>query len=135
MIPRRNSPSILFTLATIGIVALLLFHLQPNRSVKAQDPEEAYEEEVLKGKDQLRRRGRRLAGVHGKKQDGLAAVSRHGPANTPSVWRTWVSAYIVIDHEGIVQYMSVGTSWMRSAALHDAIRKQVKIVAKSVEAR
>ena len=46
MIARRNSPSILFTLATIGIVALLLFHLQPNRSVKAQDPEETYEERL-----------------------------------------------------------------------------------------
>lgn len=56
MIPRRNSPSILFTLATIGIFALLLLQLQPIRSVKAQDPEEAYEEEVLKGKDLLRRR-------------------------------------------------------------------------------
>lgn len=56
MIPRRNSPSTLITLATIGILALLLLQLQPNRSVKAQDPDEAYEEELLKGKDLLRRR-------------------------------------------------------------------------------
>jgi peroxiredoxin/Flp pilus assembly protein TadD len=44
-------------------------------------------------------------------------------------------SYIVIDHEGIVRFQSVGTSWQRSANLDDAIRKQVKIVAKSVEAR
>lgn len=43
--------------------------------------------------------------------------------------------YIVIDHEGIVRYQSVGTSWARSAELHEQIRKQMKVVAKSVEAR
>lgn len=43
--------------------------------------------------------------------------------------------YIVIDHEGIVRFISTGSSWQRSANLDDAIRKQVKIVAKSVEAR
>ena len=43
--------------------------------------------------------------------------------------------YIVIDHEGIVRFQSVGTSWQRSASLEDAIRKQVKLVAKSLEAR
>ena len=43
--------------------------------------------------------------------------------------------YVVIDHEGIVRFQSVGTSWQRSANLDDAIRKQVKIVAKSVEDR
>ena len=43
--------------------------------------------------------------------------------------------YIVIDHEGIVRFQSVGTSWVQSANLDDAIRKHVKIVAKSVEAR
>ena len=43
--------------------------------------------------------------------------------------------YIVIDHEGIVRFQSVGTSWQRSANLNDAISKHVKIVAKSVEAR
>ncbi len=43
--------------------------------------------------------------------------------------------YIVIDHEGIVRFMSTGSSWQRSANLDDAIRKHVKIVAKSVEAR
>lgn len=43
--------------------------------------------------------------------------------------------YIVIDHEGIVRFQSIGTSWQRSANLEDAIRKQVKIVAKSTEPR
>lgn len=43
--------------------------------------------------------------------------------------------YILIDHEGIVRFQSVGFSWLRSANLDDAIRKQVKIVARSVEAR
>ena len=38
--------------------------------------------------------------------------------------------YIVIDHEGIVRYRASGTSWERSAYLEDAIKKQVKIVAK-----
>jgi hypothetical protein len=38
--------------------------------------------------------------------------------------------YIVIDHEGIVRYSSIGTSWEKSADLHSAIQKQVKIVAK-----
>jgi hypothetical protein len=43
--------------------------------------------------------------------------------------------YIVIDHEGIVRYTSVGTSWARSAELHEQIRKHMKVVAKSLEAR
>jgi peroxiredoxin len=43
--------------------------------------------------------------------------------------------YVVIDHEGIVRFQSIGFSWMRSANLEDAIRKQVKIVAKSTEVR
>ena len=43
--------------------------------------------------------------------------------------------YIVIDHEGIVRFQSIGFSWMRSANLDDAIRKHVKIVARSTEAR
>jgi len=43
--------------------------------------------------------------------------------------------YIVIDHEGIVQFRSVGLSWQRSTNLEGAIRKQVKIVAKSTEAQ
>lgn len=38
--------------------------------------------------------------------------------------------YIVIDHEGIMRFRSSGTSWERSAYLEDAIKKQVKIVAK-----
>lgn len=43
--------------------------------------------------------------------------------------------YIVIDHEGIVRFQSVGLSWQRSAALDENIKKQIKIVAKSTEAR
>lgn len=43
--------------------------------------------------------------------------------------------YILIDHEGIVRFQSVGLSWMRAAALDESIRKQIKIVAKSTEAR
>ena len=43
--------------------------------------------------------------------------------------------YIVIDHEGVVRFQSVGLSWTRAAALDEAIRKQIKIVAKSTEAR
>ena len=43
--------------------------------------------------------------------------------------------YIVIDHEGIVRFQSIGFSWQRAASLDDAVRKQVKIVAKSTEAR
>ena len=43
--------------------------------------------------------------------------------------------YVLIDHEGIVQFTSVGSSWQSSASLHDAIKKQVKIVAKSTEAQ
>jgi thiol-disulfide isomerase/thioredoxin len=42
--------------------------------------------------------------------------------------------YIVIDHEGIVRFRTSGTSWERSAYLDDAIRKQVKIVAKATTA-
>jgi len=39
--------------------------------------------------------------------------------------------YIVIDHEGIIRFRTSGTSWERSAFLSDAIKKQVKIVAKT----
>jgi hypothetical protein len=42
---------------------------------------------------------------------------------------------VVIDHEGIVQFRSVGLSWQRSANLEDAIRKHIKVVAKSTEAQ
>lgn len=38
--------------------------------------------------------------------------------------------YIVIDHEGIIRFRTSGTSWEGSAYLDDAIKKQVKIVAK-----
>lgn len=40
--------------------------------------------------------------------------------------------YILIDHEGIVRFRSVGTSWERTGALDDAIRKQIKILAKTL---
>jgi len=40
--------------------------------------------------------------------------------------------YILIDHEGIVRYRSVGTSWEHTGALDDAIKKQLKILAKSL---
>jgi peroxiredoxin/Flp pilus assembly protein TadD len=43
--------------------------------------------------------------------------------------------YVVIDHEGIVRHQSVGMSWTRAASLDEAIRKQVKIIAKTTEAR
>lgn len=39
--------------------------------------------------------------------------------------------YIVIDHEGIIRFRSIGTSWERSADLSEAIRKYVKVVAKT----
>lgn len=43
--------------------------------------------------------------------------------------------YVLIDHEGIVRFQSVGMSWLRAASLDDAIRKRVKIVAKNTEAQ
>ena len=43
--------------------------------------------------------------------------------------------YMVIDHEGIVRFQSVGFSWLRSANLDDAIKKHMKAAARSVEAR
>lgn len=43
--------------------------------------------------------------------------------------------YILIDHEGIVRFSSIGLSWQRSASLSEAIQKQIKIVAKSNEVR
>ena len=39
--------------------------------------------------------------------------------------------YIVIDHEGIIRFRTSGTSWERSAFLSDAIKKHVKLVAKT----
>ncbi len=41
--------------------------------------------------------------------------------------------YMVIDHEGIVQFQSIGAGWTKAANLDDAIRKAVKVVAKGVE--
>ena len=43
--------------------------------------------------------------------------------------------YIIIDHEGIVRYQTTGFSWMRAGNLDDAIKKYVKVVARSQEAR
>lgn len=42
--------------------------------------------------------------------------------------------YIVIDHEGIVRFRVTGMSFEREAALSDAIKKQIKIVAKNAPA-
>ena len=39
--------------------------------------------------------------------------------------------YIVIDHEGIVRFRSSGMSWEHAAYLNDAIKKHVKMVAKT----
>ena len=39
--------------------------------------------------------------------------------------------YILIDHEGIMRYRGVGTSWERTGALEDAIRKNLKVLANS----
>lgn len=38
--------------------------------------------------------------------------------------------YIMIDHEGIVRFRGIGTSWERTGALDDAIRKEIKVIAK-----
>ena len=43
--------------------------------------------------------------------------------------------YIVIDHEGVVRFRSEGLSWRSAAELDQAVKKQIKIVAKSTEAR
>jgi len=43
--------------------------------------------------------------------------------------------YVLIDHEGVVRFTSVGLSWRSAADLSEAIKKQMKIVAKSTEAR
>lgn len=43
--------------------------------------------------------------------------------------------YVVIDHEGILRYQSIGMGWSRDAKLEDAIRKQLMIAAKSADAR
>lgn len=40
-------------------------------------------------------------------------------------------SYIVIDHEGIIRFRTSGTSWERSAYLSEAIKKHLKIVAKT----
>jgi peroxiredoxin len=39
--------------------------------------------------------------------------------------------YVIIDHEGIVRHRSVGVSWSGSAGLDSAIKKQMKLIAKS----
>ena len=42
--------------------------------------------------------------------------------------------YIMIDHEGIVRFRGIGTSWERTGALDDAIKKEMKIIAKGASA-
>jgi hypothetical protein len=39
--------------------------------------------------------------------------------------------YIMIDHEGIVRFRGIGASWERTGNLDDAIKKEIKIIAKS----
>jgi len=39
--------------------------------------------------------------------------------------------YIMLDHEGIVRYRTVTTSWERTGDLDSAIKKEIKIIAKS----
>ena len=39
--------------------------------------------------------------------------------------------YVIIDHEGIVRHRSVGVSWSSSAGLDSAIKKQMKLIAKT----
>jgi peroxiredoxin len=39
--------------------------------------------------------------------------------------------YVLIDAEGVVRFRSVGTSWERTGDLPDAIRKQIKTVART----
>lgn len=40
-------------------------------------------------------------------------------------------SYVLIDHEGIVRYRTVTTSWERTGDLDSAIKKEIKIIAKS----
>ena len=40
-------------------------------------------------------------------------------------------SYILLDHEGIVRYRTVTTSWERTGELDAAIKKEIKIIAKS----
>ena len=43
--------------------------------------------------------------------------------------------YVIIDHEGILRYQSIGLSYARSANLENAIRQQLKLAAQSAQAR
>jgi peroxiredoxin/TolA-binding protein len=40
-------------------------------------------------------------------------------------------SYILIDHEGIVRFRTITTSWERTGELDSAIKKEIKIIAKS----
>lgn len=40
--------------------------------------------------------------------------------------------YVIIDHEGIVRHRSVGMTWSRAASLDSEIKKQMKMIAKSI---
>lgn len=84
-----------------------------------------------------------LIGVSTDDEEGVwRAFTTKEKMNWPQYWdsqRKVVRAfgvnrfptYIVIDHEGIIRFRSSGTSWERSAFLTDAIKKYVKIVAKT----
>lgn len=82
----------------------------------------------------------------GVSSDSDADMWRAFTANEKMVWPQYLDrnraiqrafrvnafpTYIVIDHEGIVRFRSSGTSWERSANLNDAIKKYVKVVAKT----
>lgn len=40
-------------------------------------------------------------------------------------------SYILLDHEGIIRYRTITTSWERTGDLDSAIKKEIKIIAKS----
>jgi len=41
--------------------------------------------------------------------------------------------YVLIDHEGIVRFRDIGSRWERTGSLEEAIRKQVKLAAKTTD--
>lgn len=40
--------------------------------------------------------------------------------------------YVILDHEGIIRHRSVGMTWSRAASLDNEIKKQIKMIPKSV---
>lgn len=43
--------------------------------------------------------------------------------------------YVIIDHEGVVRYQSVGFSWTRAGSLEDTVKKYLKAMARTQETR